>query len=80
MWSLKNLVHSPATRKHVQQGARGLEDVSLGKEGGGGELYGILECSSDIEGKKVSCSFRNQHLDKTVELLFDCILQLLTKI
>ena len=54
MWSLKNLVHSPATRKHVQQGARGLEDVSLGKEGGGGELYGILECSSDIEGKKVS--------------------------
>ena len=51
MWSLKNLVH---TRKHVQQGARGLEDVSLGKEGGGGELYGILECSSAIEGKKVS--------------------------
>ena len=36
------------------KGARGLEDVSLGKEGGGGELYGILGCSSDIEGKKVS--------------------------
>ena len=24
------------------------------KRGEGGELYGILECSSDIEGKKVS--------------------------
>ena len=66
MWSLKNLVHSPATRKHVQQGTRGLEDVSLGKEGGGGtwpqkgrgkDRYYIMEFLNDpllIEGKKVS--------------------------
>ena len=46
--------HSPATRKRVHQGARGLEDVSLGKEGEGGTChYGVLECSS-LEGKKVS--------------------------
>ena len=45
--------HSPTTWKHVHQGARGLEEVSLVKEGGTCH-YGILECSSAIEGKKVS--------------------------
>ena len=30
--------HSPTTWKHVHQGARGLEEVSLVKEGGGGDL------------------------------------------